>query len=272
MWLRHPRPRSMRLNARQVADIREVGPKQRTRGQCAMTHFDEAGAIVWLSGADLRRIAWDAHDWEGLFATRSRAAWGSRIAMTVIRARLDRLCHSNGSEGAGRRPRCIGGAGRSGKRDRVSVGPATARSSAHWAQAEAMRAADAISESRLLARSAGIASVAAAGRHSGLAQRRQRRTGVLHGEAPCFRPLRPGRSYAGTFGPRRMSLAQRVFEGVPPDRHTDRIAGPLLAVNAHGNFSRDLAVIFRRHFVFRPPWCAVPALASGHRRLSRLLA
>jgi hypothetical protein len=70
------------MNARQVADIARVGPKQRTRGQCALTHFDEAGAIVWIDGDDLID-AWNAHDWHALFAAH-RDAWGKRIALTVV--------------------------------------------------------------------------------------------------------------------------------------------------------------------------------------------
>ena len=61
VWLRHPQLK-LALNARQVADIAEVGPKARTRGQCAMTHFDEAGAIVWCADPALIAL-WDAHDW-----------------------------------------------------------------------------------------------------------------------------------------------------------------------------------------------------------------
>ncbi|MEO6689175.1 MAG: DUF3025 domain-containing protein, partial [Dokdonella sp.] len=81
IWLRHPVLKRA-LNSRQVADIRVVGPKQRTRGQCALTHFDEAGAIVWLADPELLPM-WDAHDWAGLFL-RERAAWGDRIAVTVF--------------------------------------------------------------------------------------------------------------------------------------------------------------------------------------------
>jgi hypothetical protein len=81
VWLRHARLKRA-LNARQVADIRRVGPKQRTRGQCALTHFDEAGAIVWLADPALLAL-WDTHDWTALFG-REREAWGPRIAVTVF--------------------------------------------------------------------------------------------------------------------------------------------------------------------------------------------
>jgi hypothetical protein len=81
VWLRHTAIKRA-MNARQVADIASVGVKQRTRGQCALTHFDEAGAIVWIDGDDLVD-AWNGHDWHTLFANH-RDAWGSRIALTVI--------------------------------------------------------------------------------------------------------------------------------------------------------------------------------------------
>jgi hypothetical protein len=64
VWLRFPQIKSA-LNARQAADVLAVGAAQRTRGQCALTHFDEAGAIVRVS--DIHTLAvWDAHDWGSL--------------------------------------------------------------------------------------------------------------------------------------------------------------------------------------------------------------
>jgi Protein of unknown function (DUF3025) len=54
------------LNAAQVEDIAAVGEKQRTRRQSAMTHFDEAGAIVRLHD-EAMLLAWDAHDWPAFF-------------------------------------------------------------------------------------------------------------------------------------------------------------------------------------------------------------
>lgn len=65
VWLRWPAMK-WAMNARQVADIDTVGPKQRTRAQHALTHFDEAGVVLVLR--DARRLdAWDVHDWVGLF-------------------------------------------------------------------------------------------------------------------------------------------------------------------------------------------------------------
>jgi hypothetical protein len=65
IWMRYPAVKQA-LNARQVTDIVQVGPKQRTRGQCALTQFDEAGAVLRLHDATLQ-TAWDAHDWPYLF-------------------------------------------------------------------------------------------------------------------------------------------------------------------------------------------------------------
>jgi hypothetical protein len=81
VWLRYPRIKQA-LNRAQVADIAKVGPRQRTRAQCAMTHFDEAGAIVLVSDPDLVQ-RWDAHDWQTLFFEQ-RDAWGKRINVLVF--------------------------------------------------------------------------------------------------------------------------------------------------------------------------------------------
>jgi len=54
------------LNLRQARDVAVVGPRERTRGQCALTLFDEGGAIVLLRDRS-RFAAWDAHDWPAFF-------------------------------------------------------------------------------------------------------------------------------------------------------------------------------------------------------------
>ena len=81
VWLRYPSIKRV-LNARQCADIALVGRRQRTRAQCAMTHFDEAGAMVLCSDPALLAL-WDRHDWQALF-WQERASWGKRIAATVF--------------------------------------------------------------------------------------------------------------------------------------------------------------------------------------------
>ena len=72
VWLRYPALKRA-LNQRQVADIAQVGPTQRSRAQYAMTHFDEAGVIVCVRDQTLLTL-WDAHDWHALFWQR-RDAW-----------------------------------------------------------------------------------------------------------------------------------------------------------------------------------------------------
>lgn len=82
VWLRYPAIK-FALNARQLAGIAAVGPKQRTRAQYALTHFDEAGVIVQTSNPSLLAL-WDAHDWHGLF-WRERSAWSDgRIRVDVF--------------------------------------------------------------------------------------------------------------------------------------------------------------------------------------------
>ena len=72
VWLRHPALKQA-LNQRQMAEITRMGPKQRSRAQYALTHFDEGGVIVLLRDPALLPL-WDAHDWYGLFWT-NRQAW-----------------------------------------------------------------------------------------------------------------------------------------------------------------------------------------------------
>ena len=82
IWLRYPHLK-FALNARQVAEIARVGTKERSRAQCALTHFDEAGVIVSLRDPTLL-AAWDAHDWHALF-WRERDAWiDKRIDIVVF--------------------------------------------------------------------------------------------------------------------------------------------------------------------------------------------
>lgn len=72
VWLRYPTLKRA-LNARQVAEIARMGPRERSRPQCALTHFDEAGIIVTLRDSDML-AAWDKHDWHTLFWV-YRDAW-----------------------------------------------------------------------------------------------------------------------------------------------------------------------------------------------------
>lgn len=74
VWIEHT-PIKRALNVRQVADIARFGPSTRSRAQCALTHFDEAGVVVWIDDACLL-AAWDAHDWRGWFGQHAAFAQG----------------------------------------------------------------------------------------------------------------------------------------------------------------------------------------------------
>lgn len=181
VWLRHPLLK-WALNARQVADIACVGPRTRTRGQCALTHFDEAGAIVWLADDGLAG-RWDAHDWHALFADR-RGDWGRRVAVTVFgHALLEHVWHGHVLPVA----KCIG--------VRVDAADVAARSDPDgvldaWPDVE-RRIAEAIRRGELLADPQELRPLPLAGMpgwHDG-------DTAAFVAAAPCFRPLRAGRRY-----------------------------------------------------------------------------
>ncbi len=81
VWLRFPTLKAA-LNARQVSEISQVGSKQRSRAQCALTHFDEGGVVVLVRDSGLIRL-WDAHDWHGLF-WRERSAWTEQRIQVIV--------------------------------------------------------------------------------------------------------------------------------------------------------------------------------------------
>ena len=184
IWLRHPQLK-LALNARQVADVAVVGPKTRTRGQCAMTQFDEAGAIVWLTDPALLAL-WDAHDWRALFL-RERTAWGRRIAVTVFGHALIERQFFGGDALSTAKTIAV-------QVDAEAIAERCAAEHsliARWPQAEACIAA-AIRDGRLLAdpqqpRPLPLAGIP--GWHPRNAD------ASFFDEAPCFRPLRPGRTY-----------------------------------------------------------------------------
>jgi len=203
VWLRHPQLKRA-LNLRQVADIARVGAKQRTRGQCALTHFDEAGAIVWLAKPTLLPM-WDAHDWVGLFLNEA-TAWGSSIAVSVfghaliehvwegrdlpvakaLVVRVAALPMLDSSDGLDRNE-C------SGIRQ-IQHDPHSANAGgliARWPAAEACVAA-AIAQGQLLADPQELRPLPLAGIPGWHMSNLQ---AEFFREAPCFRPLRSGRRY-----------------------------------------------------------------------------
>lgn len=65
IWRAQPAIKSA-INHRQALDVAALGARQRSRRQYALTHFDEAGAVLLLRDP-ARLAAWDAHDWPALF-------------------------------------------------------------------------------------------------------------------------------------------------------------------------------------------------------------
>lgn len=181
VWLRHPQLK-WALNARQCTDIALMGTKTRSRGQYAMTHFDEAGAIVWIADDDVI-ACWDSHDWEGLFG-RHRDAWGSRIAVTVFgHALLEHVAQRDLLPMG----RCIV--------VRVDADEIAARSDGHgviatWAVNES-RIATAIRNGGLLTDPQQLRPLPLAGLPGWHADGD---TSAFF-DLPCFRPARPGRVY-----------------------------------------------------------------------------
>lgn len=182
VWLRHPELK-WALNARQVAGIAEVGPRERTRGQYALTHFDEAGAIVWLADDALVPI-WDAHDWSALFV-RERSAWGRSIAVSVFgHALVEHVWDGHRMPVA----KCLVVRVPSVELA-ARVGPAAIV--IRWREAEAHVAAQ-IRSGRLLADPQELRPLPLAGIpgwHDPHAP------DAFVRDAPCFRPLRAGRRY-----------------------------------------------------------------------------
>jgi hypothetical protein len=151
-----------------------------------LTHFDEAGAIVWIADdAGLR--AWDAHDWHGLFLA-GREAWGSRIAVTVIGHALFDYVLVHGELPVAKALAV-----------RVSDADVVARAHdaavAAWPAAECAVASE-IAAGRLLCDPQELRPLPLAGIPCGSANVPSE---TFLATAPCFRPLRPGRRYPEPF-------------------------------------------------------------------------
>ena len=81
IWLQHQSLKCA-LNAAYVREFAVVGGEPRMRAQCALTHFDEGGAVVVLRDRSLLQL-WDAHAWEELFC-RQRARWEAMATVHLI--------------------------------------------------------------------------------------------------------------------------------------------------------------------------------------------
>lgn len=168
MWMER-RELKCAVNAAYVREAKLLHGGTRTRSQCALTHFDEAGAVVILRDADLL-AQWNAHDWHGLF-WRERARWRAGAELVIFgHALLEHLLLPRAMTVA----KCVVITG--------DVAPAAAR----------REVANGIANGELLRDPTELRPLPLAGIpgwypdnvHEG-----------FYREAPCFRPLRPGRRY-----------------------------------------------------------------------------
>jgi hypothetical protein len=169
VWLCHA-PLKRALNVQQTTEIARVGPRQRSRPQCALTHFDEAGVIVRVADPDLLAL-WNAHDWYGLF-WRERGAWtDGRLSLLVFGHAL--LEHALTP-------------------DKLLVGKALVVQGADDEAAACMQVAGAIVGGRLLRDPLELRPLPLSGVPGWHADNAHE---CFHRDAPCYRPLRPGRHY-----------------------------------------------------------------------------
>lgn len=171
-WLAYPRLKAA-INARQAADVAQVGPRQRTRAQCALTHFDEAGVVILLRDPQ-RLAAWDRHDWPGLFG----GLGADEFALAVIGHAL--LEHALLPE-----PRIVGKA-----LIALHAQPASGMAAALDGMAQGIAAGCLLTDPQAL-RPLPLAGLP--GWHPQAGE-----PGFLANE-PCFRPVREGRAYPPAF-------------------------------------------------------------------------
>ena len=169
VWLRHA-PLKRALNAQQLLGIEQVGTRQRTRAQCALTHFDEAGVLVLVREPQLLAL-WDAHDWHGLF-WRHRDAWldGTLVPLVFGHALLE---HALSPE-------------------KLLVGKALAVIGPGDGEVACDAVARSIADGRLLRDPLELRPLPLSGIPGWHAQNGSE---AFHRETACYQPRRPGRSY-----------------------------------------------------------------------------
>lgn len=169
------------LNRRQALDVERFGPARRSRGQCAVTHMDEAGVVLVLREAG-RVAAWDRHDWPGLF--------GGLTAADFAIAVVGHALHEHALEA-----------------DRLLVGKALVALADDPAAALPSIVSDcaaAIADRRLLCDPQELRPLPLMGLPGWHAEAGERR--FLAG-APCFQPVRAGRRYPAPFVDRQSVVA-----------------------------------------------------------------
>lgn len=166
IWREHTALKSA-VNARYVGEFPAGVARERSRAQMAITHFDEAGVLVHLNDS-ARLAAWDRHDWPTFFQTTPGLdQWD--VTITVFGHALLEHLLSPHQLLVGKAMVILGG------RPERAVTEAT----------EAISRGLALSDPQEL-RPLPLSGIP--GWHAG-------QTASFYALAPCFRPLRFGRSY-----------------------------------------------------------------------------
>lgn len=163
------------VNAAYVREFARPTAEPRTRAQCALTHFDEAGAVVVMDKLALLE-PWDQHDWAGLLAGE---AWANGARLHVFgHALLEQGLVADSLPVA----KCLVMAGRT-----------------DWSASASFAAlADAIAAGEVLRDPKELRPLPLAG----LPGWHPAQAGPgFFTELPCFRPLRPGRRYPAPWSP-----------------------------------------------------------------------
>lgn len=169
MWLER-QPLKCAVNARYTRELAQSPPGSRSRHQAALTHFDEAGAIVVLDEPRLLD-AWDRHDWPGLFRNPA-LPWAEHAGMVLFgHALLEHFLVPTLYPVA----KCL-----------VVLGTPGALEQATRGVARALEGGDCLADPQDLRP---LPLVGIPGWHAD-----NEEPGFYH-QAPCFRPPRPGRRY-----------------------------------------------------------------------------
>jgi hypothetical protein len=184
VWLRYGGLKRA-LNARQMAEIALMGPRERSRPQCALTHFDEAGLIVTLRDPAMLE-AWNVHDWHGLFWTHREAWLRGDARVDVFGHALLEHALTPGKLLVGKAVVVMGEGDSAGACEVAAACEGDGKSDAIGRCADAIASGEILNDPQEL-RPLPVSGVP--GWHPGTAD------ASFYTRAPCFQPLRPGRTY-----------------------------------------------------------------------------
>lgn len=151
-----------------------TGSRERSRAQMALTHFDEAGVIVHVRSETLLQ-AWDNHDWPSLFAN-AEAPWAEHVQLRVFGHALLEHCLAP---------------------HQLLVGKALVIAGDIRDDGIIESLADVLAHGRLLEDPLALRPLPL----SGIPGWHPGQDKAFYREAPCFRPLRPGRQYPPAWRP-----------------------------------------------------------------------